>query len=175
MPSVYCWPADGVDGNEALPGNARATSAEAPDRRRARRSRVAAAFPDESRAQRDRYQSRRRAFVSPGANADLQLLGKRTGQVGALLRGVVAAVISVHSGLGYDFDGEGNRYGPEFVLEYRCALPEVPCYRRSCARPACNGAKLPAGSRTAETGLDGAMDHRSAGHQSGNVDAFGTL
>src|ERR1019366_8323427 len=72
---VHSGPANGADGNEALPGRAGTASTQAFDRRRARRSRVAVALPLQPRAQRDRYQSRWRAVVSPGADADLQFLG----------------------------------------------------------------------------------------------------
>ena len=78
------------------------TASEAPDRRRARRSRVAAEFLSNPSLSTDRHEPQWRAAVPASAHADVLVLGQRAAQAGALLPGAVAAAHAVYSGAGAD-------------------------------------------------------------------------
>ena len=70
---------------------------------------------------------------------------------------------------------EGNRHGAQPVLQHGRALPEVPRHGRSSARQDRDSAELPAGERTPEAGLGGALDHRPASGQPGHIHALGPV
>src|SRR5579863_6314555 len=131
MPPVHPRAIDDPDGPEAVPGRAGTTASEVADGRRTRRSGVAEEVPFESGSEHDGHKSKRCASVLEGANADVLVLGQRTAEAGAILRSLVAAASSLHSGAGTDADGEGKRHGSEPVLQHRGALLEVPRHGRS--------------------------------------------
>src|SRR5438552_17583266 len=98
MPPAHARAEDCADGIAALPGSARTVAAKVAHRRRARRSRVAAAFLIESGAQLYRHKSQWCAALSASTHADLFILGSRTAQVGALFPGALAATHAIYSG-----------------------------------------------------------------------------
>ena len=95
-------PGSGLEGSAA---------ADADRRGRARQSRMADALPEQSGAQRDGHESRRRAAVSEGAHAHLQLQRRRDPQDRALLRGALFAGAAVHRGEAGSADGSGAHHG----------------------------------------------------------------
>ena len=175
LPPVHARSEHGPDGHETLSGHTGAAASEAPDRRCARRSRVAAEIPFQSGAEHHRHQSQRRAAVPASAHADILVLRQRTAQAGALLPGAVAAAHAVHSGAGAGAEHERNGDGAQPVLEHGRSLPEVPRHRRSAARQDRHRAQLPAGERTPEAGLGRALDTGSASHQPRHFHAFGSV
>ena len=74
LPSAHARSEHGPDGHEALSGCAGAVASEAADRRRARRSRMAAEVPFESGAEHHRHESEWRAAISASAHADVLVL-----------------------------------------------------------------------------------------------------
>src|SRR5579863_4204551 len=175
MSSVHPWAENHSHGAAAVSREPGAVAAEAPDRRRARRSRMAAPLPVQSFVKHVGYKSERRASISESAHAHVLFLGQRTAQVGALLPGLVATANAVYSGTGPGADRKGIGNGAQLVLEYRRSVPEMPCHGRSGARQDCDRAEFPACQRATEAGLGGALGGRSAGHQPGNIDAIGIV
>jgi hypothetical protein len=157
----------------ALPGSRLegAEAAHADRRRRARQSRMADGLPEQSVAQRDRHQSRRRAAISAYAHAHLQLLGRRDAQAGALLRGALVAGRAVHPEKVEPLtDQERTMARQLFTSE---GAPCLKCHdRRSETRRARHGAEFHCGQRPPEARLGEALDSGSGADESGHRHAF---
>ena len=157
----------GLEGPEA---------AHADRRRRARPARLADALPEQSGAERDGHESRRRAAVSKGANAHVQLLRWRDPEAGALLRGAVVAGAAVHRGAVGSADATRSAAWRAALFSSEGA-PCLKCHMTGDAeaRRQSDGAELHGRQGAAEAGLDQAVDAGSGDDESGDGDAVGPV